>query len=520
MNSITTVFLVVFLSVFEIAVAQDGTLDEAFGVHGSVFPTFGGYMSDLNALKIDSDDKIITAGGVFSQSGYYQFALVRYKPDGSLDETFGVGGKVISDFPRTTFLKTMLMQSDGKLVVGAYNSEYSNGDYFRDSFLIRYNTDGTLDTGFGNDGIVIISSNTILNTISLVQQLDGKIVVYRYSNSGFQLIRYNPNGTLDSDFQTSDVLGNPYEGVLALQPDGKIILAGSIEVTNGSDNMIIRYNSNGTLDTTFGTNGEMRFNVDDNDQITSVKILPNGKMLFCGKSYHNESEYELSYTHTLLQVLPNGTFDPNFGKRGILILPIASRSLQLQSDGKIVLGGERAFVDSHGFSLNQIGLVRCLSNGSFDTAFGNGGLVLIPNDDLGGSSFGSLIGLQSDEKIVVGSVFCEAHFSCHPYTVLLRFNSEDVLINNEFQLPDNTFLVYPNPVKETLYFDFNSNQAETLSIDLYDNSGRLISNLLKNQNFPTGNNSQKLDLPLTLAEGVYFLTISNGTNTANIKIVK
>lgn len=525
MKEITYIFLVVFLFNSDVTFSQDGTLDMTFGDHGKVLPTFGQYLSDIKDIMVQPDGKIITAGGIFNQSGYNKFVLVRYNTDGSFDYGFGIEGKVINDFGGY-YLDGMLLQLDGKIIIGTREFIYFDGDYTWKSFLARYNTDGTLDITFGDNGVITKMDNAI-NSLAL--QPDGKIIVaesfHEEPNLSWTsgLIRYDSDGILDTNFGVNGYVTTTMSGKMTLQTDGKILISSSYSSNQeSSDFAFIRYLNDGTIDSAFGINGIAMIDIDVIDYLSSVEIQPDGKIVFVGRSYHYiDPPYTISnYLYKLIRLLPNGDLDVNFGKDGMITLPILPDSIAIQSNGKVVVNGRNSFVDPYGFTLDQIGLLRCLDTGDPDSTFGDNGLILIPNEGLGGGNMGSLTALQPDGKLVIGATFCEAHLSCHPHSVLLRYNLGQGLSNTELIAQKNTFLAYPNPVNSIVNLDFNLNESEVLSIDLYDSNGRKISNLLKNNNFQTGYNSQKLELPETLSKGIYFLNISNGKNVSNIKIVK
>jgi uncharacterized delta-60 repeat protein len=222
-----------------------GDLDTSFGSTGKVLTVFFDG-SAASAVAIQSDGKIVVAGS----------ALVRYNADGTLDTTFGDQGKV------TTFCcGALAIQPDGK-IVGAGVSGVSPGNV--DFALVRYLPNGTLDTTFSGDGTVTtdFGNGRLDGAWAIVLQPDGKIVVVGASrvegdsaSEDVALARYLPNGSLDATFSgDGKVLTDLGSGegdvatAVALQPDGKIVVAG---FTHRGDFALARYLSNGTLDTTF-----------------------------------------------------------------------------------------------------------------------------------------------------------------------------------------------------------------------------------------------------------------------------
>ena len=246
---------------------SSGHLDSSFGVGGQVTTSFGSSVFvDANSVISQPDGKVVVAGDI-EDSGKYDFALARYNNDGSLDTSFGTGGKVTTDFASTdNIVYSVTLQADGKIVAAGFsNDAFTTGDFA----LARYNTDGSLDASFGTGGKVTTNlGNHFQESAESVRiQPDGKILIAGYSyvgpgaKSDFALLRYNSDGSLDSSFGTGGKvvtnLGPQIEEAdsLVIQPDGKILVVGTMGPSGanpGSDLALARYNSDGSLDTSFG----------------------------------------------------------------------------------------------------------------------------------------------------------------------------------------------------------------------------------------------------------------------------
>ena len=523
MKTIKLIFLLLILFVSKTAFSQYGTLDTTFDSDGKVITFFGNYYATFQSLAFQQDGKIIAAGTVDNHGGFYQFGIARYNPDGSLDSTFGIDGKVIGDFLGYQIgLKKMVLQSDGKILVsGIIYTGYTNTA----SILARYNSNGSLDSTFGNNGFIV---RDFFQIFAMVLQTDGKIIeTGSFSDAlgtSSVICRYYENGTFDATFGNNGMITTSVEleysanNNVALLSNGKIIVSGyksNNSVADGKDYAVIRLSNNGSLDTTFGNNGMVIIDVDDSDYIDSLKIQTDGMIVFTGYSTHLETQYTWSTSKNILRLLSNGIQDTAFGINGIVTTPISPSSIEMQTDGKIVIVGSYNFVD---IDLNEIALTRYNSNGTLDATFGNNGLVITYFTDNSRSNVAAVI-LQNNGQIVVAGEVSEAYLSHHPNPVVLRYDS-GLLSDSGFNSQKNTFSAYPNPVNQIVNLDFNLKESQKLDIDLYNINGIKVSNLLKNKEFPLGNTSQKIILPETLSKGVYFLSISNGTFLSNVKIVK
>jgi len=261
-------------------------------------------------------------------------------PSGSLDTTFGMGGIVTT--PNMAGLGTAI-QMDGKIVVAGTND--SNADII----LARYETDGSLDASFGTGGIVttaIGSGSDVCYDVAI--QSDGKIVVagfsYNGANNDFALVRYGTDGTLDASFGTGGIvttaigLNYDFGCSVAIQADGKIVVAGYSNNGANDDFALVRYGIDGTLDASFGTGGKVRTVITSEDWGSAVAIQTDGKIIVAGSSFSG-----LSITFAIARYEADGTIDTSFGWGGIVTTAIVSEdlldTLAIQADGKIVGAG-------------------------------------------------------------------------------------------------------------------------------------------------------------------------------------
>jgi uncharacterized delta-60 repeat protein len=262
-----------------------GSLDTTFGNGGKVITPIGSY-SGANSVAIDSSGKIIVAGESNS-NGTWDFALVRYNVNGNLDTSFGTNGKVITPVGSSSDSGgAVVIDGSGKIVVAGYSF---NSNVYADFALVRYNVNGSLDTSFGTGGKVTTDLNSNDGAGSVAINNSGKIVVAGYSGGGFAVVRYNVNGNLDTSFGTNGKIVTPL-GVYAevgnavIDSGGRIVVAGHSRNSNGNaDFAVVRYNSNGSLDTNFGASGKVITPVGSRDDYgRSVTIDSNGKIVVVG----------------------------------------------------------------------------------------------------------------------------------------------------------------------------------------------------------------------------------------------
>ena len=283
----------------------DGALDLSFGGGDGIVVTenLGTGWVTANAVAIQADGKILVAG--MSDYFLYDFpelTVIRYNPDGSLDLPFGVGGKAKLPWgpgpfggfaPAVEEATFVAIQPDGKIIAAGYS--YGFSDF---SALVRLDSNGSPDGTFGGgDGVVVTDIGPGADIArSAAIQSDGKMVTggssYNGSNNDFALVRYNPGGSLDTTFGSAGVVtthigsGNDSISSAVIQPDGKIVAAGHSDNGSNNDFALVRYNPNGSLDTTFG-GGDGKATVDfgsSNDYANGMALDGQGRAVVVGES--------------------------------------------------------------------------------------------------------------------------------------------------------------------------------------------------------------------------------------------
>lgn len=370
----------------------DGSPDVSFGGDGKVITQIAAYDVSFG-LAPYPDGKIVVVGRSYIESN--DFALVRYNSDGSVDESFGSGGIVTTDFNNgydEAF--SVAVQPDEKIIV-AGNGEPLFGGTFA---LVRYNSEGSLDRSFGQEGKVNTTIGTsaggTAHAVSI--QTDGQIVAAgvardQFDKDQFVVVRYNVDGSLDPSFGEggrttthirSDKADDSVAYALTLQSDRKIVLAGISFDERTFGFALARYTAEGNLDSTFGTEGKTftaigrlgdgvhpfgsQYTHKAGCRVCDVTIQDDGKILVVGSAL--KKHFDLA----IVRYNPDGNLDRTFGKSGKVITPLGgdaiATSVAVQPDRKIVVAG--------GIMGGKSVVVRYNPDGSLDRTFGKGGKVI------------------------------------------------------------------------------------------------------------------------------------------------
>lgn len=372
-----------------LVMAQAGSLDPTFGTNGIVTTANTG----SNAAALQSDGKIVVGGSVSTSQFPPPPGILRYNTNGTLDASFGTGGVVSISGGNSGPAFAIAIQTDGKILTAAP----ANADLE----VLRFNTNGSPDTSFGSNGVVVVEpTGTFLSPANggIVLQSDGKILV---AAKGF-LVRLLTNGQLDSTFGSSGVapLVNAAQA-LALLPSGEsLVLNGGIVNGDGVNGTASRYSTNGSIDSTFGVAGQAAgFGLAGGIAV----LAATSKFIVSGSLTISPSSTIGGGTSAFLLVRYNrvGTVDNSFGSHGGVATPfpgnLSSTALAVstQSNGDIVAAGLTAM---NSLSPTDFALARYTSSGMLDTTFGSGGLVTTAIGS-GGASVNSLL-IQTDGKIV------------------------------------------------------------------------------------------------------------------------
>jgi uncharacterized delta-60 repeat protein len=379
---------------------------------GWVTTAVGPGSAAVTAVVQQPDGKLVAAGsgtvvgsGLNIKSAY--FALARYNRDGSLDSSFGHGGKVTTSIARFSYGSSLVRQPDGKLVLaGLSGSNDSNGKIA----LVRYDGNGVLDTTFGRGGKVTTAIGERITLTAILafvaRQPGGKLVAFSMGSRGaysyFVLLRYHSDGSLDTAFgdggrvttRISQLDYNPT--ALVLQPDGKLVAAAGTSSAQSSGGIVlIRYNPNGSLDRSFGRGGKVTAKgTTDNDTYAGLVLLAHGQLVAAGAG---------SYSALMLAAYDkNGKPDASFGRRG-KVRTVLSAAGSISYDAALIATPNGKLLAAGAADLGPNGqtggsfIVRYNNDGSLDRSFGRRGKVATVFD-AGGLSDALL--RQRDGKLI------------------------------------------------------------------------------------------------------------------------
>lgn len=381
--------------------SEPGDLDVGFSGDGMVTVAIGSADDRGLAVAVQSDDKVVVAGSRLD--GDDDFALVRLTSAGALDTTFSVDGRATATFlGGDDRALAVAIQADGRIVAAGFATPSADADFA----VARLNSSGVLDTGFNADGRVttgIGPGDDVAQALAI--QSDGRVLVAGYSWNGtdddFALVRYGSDGSLDAGAGaldgdgrlTTDFAGADDRAMaIAVQSDGRILVAG----TSGSDIVLARYDPDGGLDGSFGTGGSVTTDLGALEQGLALALQSDGRILVAGSSLDAFTGDELA---VVLRYESDGTLDDTFDDDGIQSIAFSAgrsraNAVRLQADGRILVGGV-----AEGAVDDDFALARLTDEGSLDTEFGIDGWVL--TDFGAGDDVARALALQSTGRILL-----------------------------------------------------------------------------------------------------------------------
>ncbi|HLY36477.1 MAG TPA: hypothetical protein VKU61_00475 [Candidatus Binatia bacterium] len=382
--------------------ARAGRLDPTFGSGGIVTAPSSSLNEAFGGLELEPDGRLV-AGGT-SDPGFSpaRLVLAKYLSSGALDPSFGSGGvsSLLPDPGFSGFTGGPARQTDGHLIVSGIALPSSPPFFYR-TIVARYDAGGSPDSTFGTGGVATLDSASGSFVLGgPVLQDDGKILLGGYVGPGLGeesaiVARLDASGSLDSTFgsggvaSVSPVSQSPDIAAIVVQPDGKVVAAGSIDIgSDPGDFFVARVDASGALDPTFGSGGTTHVDLGGYDFATSIVRQPDGKLVVAGGGGASADRIGIVRFDT------NGMLDASFGNGGVVITSVTgdtdfAEALVLAPDGKLVVAGSAG---------GDVLLARYLADGTLDTSFGDGGVATTP---VGAGAVANGLVRQPDGKLVV-----------------------------------------------------------------------------------------------------------------------
>ncbi|MEI8007678.1 MAG: delta-60 repeat domain-containing protein [Bacteroidota bacterium] len=350
-------------------VTTGGRLDNTFGSKGMVKTSLKSGEDLLSSIVLLPDNKILVSGSAYNGT-HNDFAMLKFLPQGGIDTTFGTKGMFLMHARGgNDIASSMALQPDGKIIVVGSSSD---GNY--DAFaLARFKPEGDPDPSFGKNGLVVTDVRYGDDRISdLAVQPDGKIVVAGSSNTKLGVARYLCDGELDRSFGNNGITLTSVSdcediaAAIGLQGDGKIVVAGSSFNGESFNFTVVRYTTLGKPDASFGKGGIVITSLGDgDDKVSDLLVQPDGKLVAGGSTFNGQAD-----DFALVRYNCDGSLDQSFGNKGIVITSVQKGdehiySLALQRDGKIVAAGNT----NNGYN-NDFIVLRFMPDGSLDPDFG------------------------------------------------------------------------------------------------------------------------------------------------------
>ncbi len=516
MKNISSIFVVAVVSI-AVGFCQPGSVDLNFDADGRVVIDMGATSEAATAVLYQPDGKIVAVGsGNFTNPSS---AVARLNPDGSLDNTFGIGGRAYADFGSgiTLMLWDAFLQPDGKIVQAGYS-----GTVDAEATLLRYNANGSIDNTFGINGIVTAGVLGIdIGLFAAALQADGKIVgTGIYTDGGtdaIAVIRFNSDGSIDNTFSYDGIayvsigvsgnMGND----LGLQSDGKILVCGTADLAPGEKYLIVtRFASNGVLDNTFGTNGTVAL---DFGQLTnigkSIAVMNDDRIVVSGYA-----DVGGVLKQVVARLLPDGTSDPSFGIAGLSFAGIGlsgsvNNNMTLQQDGKILL-----VATADNGTDADFGVLRFDAFGNLDPTFDGDGKVM--TDFGSGNDQAVSITMQDDGLILVsGSADVGPE---HDFALARYISGVNIGIGEVESYIGNT-LIYPNPIStNNVVLEYTLTETQDITVDLYSLDGKFIAYLLQKETREPTQHKEEIQLPISLPNGVYLLRVQGRIGAVNVRM--
>ncbi len=497
-----------------------GDLDPTFGENGivqtMVAPNESWEADMVRGILELSNGKILACGTARFSGMYRKSAYVMYNADGSIDTSFGNNGMILITPEGTeayyqNYAADAVELPDGSIISSGHVHNAAV-DLSR-PYLVKFK-DGQIDTSFGNNGIALGWLQYNLGE-KMVLQEDGKIVISGYLNDNISAVRFNADGSMDNTFGENgyaEIIVPGAEGYsfakdIVLQKDGKILLGAYYDESGNWKWVVVRLNTDGSLDSTFGEGGLSKLSVGyGHDFVLGIDVQEDGKIVVGGHSW-DANDPVLRYSLAIARLNEDGSIDTSYGNNGIFrkgFIPEGCSyltGLEVAPNGK-VYASFSAQENIPGYSFKyDIGVVSLNEDGTLNDEFAGQGYVITDLNQQEDHS--QCMALQSDGKILQGAMSFSDNGT--PFVIARYITDITSDINSAFE-NKASFVVYPNPVQDVLNIAFDGN----FKVQVYDMSGRLVL---------TSNNNRTINVK-GIAAGSYIVKLTADGKTYTERFIK
>jgi uncharacterized delta-60 repeat protein len=504
--------------------SQVGSIDSSFGSNGySISDISNNLIGDESkSVFVKDDNSILVTGFVINTQGNKDIALVQYNENGIIDSSFGNNGVYTLNInDNDDYGSASVVQPDGKIITVGY-SEGTNTDII----VFRLNTDGNLDNSFATNGVFTYDSGSNDKATRVKILTDNRILIGGTIAEDFGILKLLNNGTFDSSFGNSGITTTSFGSIrdemndMEVQNDGKILICGvgrkPVEVDfDSKDPVVLRYTSDGSLDTTFADNGIMDDHIDlniNNEEVTAIRELNNGQLIVCGMT-----EVESGTGIPIIKLKrfhSDGTFDNSYGTNGSFSsYGAVANSIIVQEDDKVLIGGHYFDIFAQPPTSRDFILLRVNIDGISDNNFGTTAPgVTITDLNNNSTDRGAHLAFQQGNKVLLTG-FSRDNTTNDNNFAIARYNIDGNLSVEDFKTNHSKFILYSNLTENSFTIKNENAEIDSLSIDLYSLDGKKVDSFV---NYQLGT-----DVKINhLKSGFYFLILSNQSNIWTFKVIK
>lgn len=497
------IFIFLILNVIEVNAQQSGEPDITFSSDGLAYFNFFNSDDDCNAAVVNQNGEVICVGYALDPSlpPGQKCALIKLLPTGTLDNSFGSHGKASVSFGVHTSATGVALHPDGRIiVVGNVSVTYSDNDFF----ITAYMPSGHIDSSFGNSGVTIIDMGNEMDVcLALSIQADGRIIVAGSNSLSFVMLRLLSNGSLDTSFGNNGVVSlsffhGMFHDILTTN-DGSIYVLGCkyFPSIGSHDYLVTKCLNNGMVDVSFGINGSVSYGANNYSEMPYCIKLEDDSTIVVGGTYGNS--YNTSGVGVFTSKINiEGDIVTNYGNNGMVYIPVVQNDyfdMAIDSSKSIYCLTGQNFVNP------EVYIKKVFINGNVDTNFAGNGTLNVNN-----SLYGRRVITYSDKLYLFaaynGTGSVNLDFGICRYNIDL---GTFVSIEND----NNPMLIYPNPAKEKIFLRSLNQDRESLSkIRVYNIQGQLIAPNSIQYIYTDEYSSCEIDVS-NLKNGVYFLKTLN-----------